>query len=310
MHHPDARPVRDSSAAYDAAMELRRLPPRRRTAVSLGLTVLTLIVVSGLVAVLEGPVGVPNASSAYLLAVLVSAMAFGTTAGVLAAFGGFLLYDFLFIQPLYTFTVADPGEWLNLVLLLVGGIVVGQLAAAQRSRAETAVEREREARALFRVSRALATRSRTIAVLPEIAAILRTEADLERVWVGLTRDGGARDGSSPTPVDRRRHRRRPPARPSCAGCPVTRPPSGSAFTRPGARRAAEAGALAHRVMIEAGGRTLGSLWGAARPERRPAGPRRDPVAGGRRRPDRPGARAGSPPRRGRGGARSRARATR
>ncbi len=227
---------------------------------SLGLTVLTLIVVSGLVAVLEGPVGVPNASSAYLLAVLVSAMAFGTTAGVLAAFGGFLLYDFLFIPPLHTFTVADPGEWLNLVLLLVGGIVVGQLAAAQRSRAETAVEREREARALFRVSRALATRSKTIAVLPEIAAILRTEADLERVWVGLTRDAGpekivADTGGStkaPSPTASSAVLRRMPG---------DTPAEWVRVHQPGARRAAEAGALAHRVMIEAAGRTLGSLWG-------------------------------------------------
>ena len=48
--------------------------------------------------------------------------------------------------------------WLSVVLLLFVGVVVGQLAALQRSRAETATQREREARALFAVSRALATR--------------------------------------------------------------------------------------------------------------------------------------------------------
>ena len=241
------------------AMELRRLPPRRRTAVSLGLTVLILIGVSGLVAVLEGPVGVPNASSAYLLAVLVCAMAFGTTAGVIAAFGGFVLYDFLFIEPLYTLTVGDPGEWLNLILLLIGGIVVGQLAAAQRSRAEQAVEREREARALFQVSRALATRGRTIDVLPEIVAILRTEADFERVWVGLARDGGtervvADTGGSKAPS------------PTASSAVLRRMPGDTPAEwvrvhQAGARRSGEVGALAHRVVIEAAGRTLGSIWG-------------------------------------------------
>ena len=40
----------------------------------------------------------------------------------------FLLYDFLFTQPVFTFTVRDPREWLNLLLFLLVGIVVGRLA--------------------------------------------------------------------------------------------------------------------------------------------------------------------------------------
>ena len=252
-------------------MEQWRIPARRRTVVSLALTIAALIAVSGLVAVLEGPIGVPNASSAYLLAVLVSAMSFGTTAGIVAAFGGFLLYDFLFVEPLYTFTVGDPGEWLNLILLLVGGIVVGQLAAAQRARAEAAVEREREALALFRVSRALATRGSTIAVLPEIAAVLQTEGDLERVWVGLTREAGPErvvadtggSGAAPAPTASHAVLRRMPG---------NTPAEWIRVHQPGARRGGEPGVLAHRVMIEAGGRTLGSVWSfrarsAGQPER-------------------------------------------
>ena len=52
------------------------------------------------------------------------------------------------------------------VVLLFVGIVVGELAALQRRRTEIAQAREREAVALFRVSRALATRESTPAVLP------------------------------------------------------------------------------------------------------------------------------------------------
>ncbi len=124
---------------------------------------------------LEDVIGVPNASAVYLAAVVVTALVAGTSGAVVAAVAAFLLYDYLFVQPLYTFTVADPGEWLNLVLLLFIGIVVGQLVALQRARTETARAREREARALFQVSRALATRESTPAVLPTIAAILRDE---------------------------------------------------------------------------------------------------------------------------------------
>ena len=240
-------------------MDLRRVRAQRRTVLSLALTAGSLIVVSGLVAVLEGPIGVPNASSAYLLAVMVSAMAFGTVAGVLAAVGGFLLYDFLFIQPLYTFTVGDPGEWLNLVLLLVGGIVVGQLAAAQRARAQAAVEREREARALFQVSRALATRSAMTGVLGEIAAIILREADLSRVWIGLTRAAGPEriladtGGSETTPAPTASHA-------VLRRMPGETPAEWVRVHQPGVRRSGAVGLLAHRVVIEAGGRTLGSLW--------------------------------------------------
>ena len=46
---------------------------------------------------------------------------------------------------------------LNALLLLFVGIVVGELAALQRSRAADALTREREARALFHLSRVLAT---------------------------------------------------------------------------------------------------------------------------------------------------------
>ena len=88
--------------------------------------------VSVVVAVLEGPGGVPNASATYLLAVVVVAVAAGTTPAIVTAIGSFLLYDFLFVEPFYTLTVRDPTEWLNLLLLLVLGTVVGRLAGEQR----------------------------------------------------------------------------------------------------------------------------------------------------------------------------------
>lgn len=257
-------------------MQFGRLSEVRRLGLSLTVTSIALIGASALVAYLEGPVGVPNASSAYLLAVLLCAMAFGTFAGIVAAIGAFLLYDFLFVAPLYTFTVGDPGEWLNLILLLVGGILVGQLAAAQRSRAEAAVGREREARALFHVSRALATRATTTAVLAEIASTLRDEASMERVWIGLTRgagperivaDTGGSEGTPSTTASHAQLRRMPddtPAQWVLVHQPTrARSPGQGVLTR---------GVLAHRILIEAGGHSLGSLWAlrartAGQPER-------------------------------------------
>jgi two-component system sensor histidine kinase KdpD len=138
-----------------------------------------------LVMFLEQVGGIANASSAFLLAVVALAVSLGTAEAVLGAFGAFLLANYLFTQPIHTLTVLDPKEWLNLLLLLVVGVVVGQLAGGQRGRAETAEVREREARGLFQVSRALATAAETGPAMREVVRILQAETGMSRVWIGL-----------------------------------------------------------------------------------------------------------------------------
>jgi len=146
----------------------------------------SLVLATIAVAVLQDGLGIPNPSAIYLVAVVATALVSGTAGAVVTAIASFLLYDYLFVDPRYTFTVSSPGEYLGVVLLLFVGIVVGQLAALQRSRTRDAEAREREAFALFRVSRSLATRESTPQVLPELTQTLIAEAQMARVqfWVG------------------------------------------------------------------------------------------------------------------------------
>jgi two-component system sensor histidine kinase KdpD len=212
---------------------------------------------------LQEYLGVPNASALYLAAVVASAFLAGTSGAIVASIASFLLYDFLFIQPLYTFTVRDPGEWLNLILLLFVGIVVGQLAAVQRARTEDARAREREARGLFMLSRVLATRESTSTVLPEIAGILREQTRFDRVSIALgpddaqelvVADTAARaDRSadrSAVPVIHRVLRR----------TPGDTPAEWVRVHKTGAGRASQASAALYRIRIEAGQAVLGSVW--------------------------------------------------
>ena len=203
--------------------------------------------------------GVPNASAVYLAAVVATAFVAGTWGAVVAAFASFLLYDFLFVMPLYTFTVADPGEWLNLVLLLFIGIVVGQLVALQRSRTEVARAREREALALFQVSRELATRESTPAILPKVATILRQETEMDRIWMALGPDDARERVAADTG---------PGQRPAVPGLhhvlqrtPDDTPARWSRVHQPGHGRGGQTGGRdAFRVRIEAGTRQFGSIW--------------------------------------------------
>ena len=237
-------------------MRRPKIEPRR-----LLIAVLTigasLAVVTVAVALLEGPGGVPNASATYLLAVVVVAVVSGTTPAILTALFSFLIYDFLFIEPVFTLTVRDPGEWLNLLLLLVLGTVVGRLAGEQRDRAERALAREREARALFDISFAIASRRDAPDALRAVAATLRDETRMSRVWIVLgetvAADTASGSGSTTAPTVHVVLRRRPGDEPA-EWVRVHAP--GLAQASGGDREV-----IAYRVVIAAGDRKFGSLWG-------------------------------------------------
>ena len=220
---------------------------------------------TALVAVIEQDARVANASAVYLLAVVAAAVAFGTLAATAASIAAFLLYTYLFTEPLYTFSVVDPGEWVTVVLLLVVGSVVGQLAAGQRNRAEAAEHREREARALVEVSRALASRDETASAAGEIADALRREGRMERVWIALTTEGGVERPFADSEPDA------PQPRPSTYHVLQRAPgPSQPRWTRVRSPVTRDDGTVSgrnvFRVAIEAGGSTLGALWAARQRE--------------------------------------------
>ena len=159
------------------------IEPERAASVAVGAT-LALAAATGLVAVLEYGLEVVDASSVYLLAVVVVAVFFGVVPAVATAIAGFVLHDFLFIEPRYTLVVNDPRELVTLLLLLVVGLVVGRLAGRVSAIAQSPPKRrEREARTMFNVSFTLASQRDTTNALPSIATLLRDEIRAGRVWV-------------------------------------------------------------------------------------------------------------------------------
>ncbi len=98
---------------------------------------------------------IANISLLYIVAVLASAILFGRGPAIVASVAAFLIFDWFFIEPLHTFTVSDPTEWVALLLFLAVAVTTGQLAAQQRRQAHRAEEREREAVLLYGVARLL-----------------------------------------------------------------------------------------------------------------------------------------------------------
>jgi two-component system sensor histidine kinase KdpD len=132
---------------------------------------------------LEERAGVHDASTLFLLSVALVAYLRGSWAAVATALGAFLAYNFLFLPPEFTFIVSDPQHILTLVLLLTVGVGIGRLTGLQRDQARRSERREHEARALFNVSRAIASAKRMGDALPVLVAGLAEDARMQRVWI-------------------------------------------------------------------------------------------------------------------------------
>ena len=74
----------------------------------------------------------------FLMAVLFSAISYGMWPAIFASALSFLAYNFFFIEPLYTFTVAQPHELLALVIFLAVAVMTSALAGRVRDQARIA----------------------------------------------------------------------------------------------------------------------------------------------------------------------------
>lgn len=87
---------------------------------------------------------------ALLLVVLLTAMRYGSRPAIAAAVLGMLCFNFFFLPPVGTLTIADPQNWIALGAFLITAITVGQLSARARRRAEEAEAKQREIERLYR----------------------------------------------------------------------------------------------------------------------------------------------------------------
>ncbi|MES2255349.1 MAG: sensor histidine kinase KdpD [Pseudomonadota bacterium] len=92
----------------------------------------------------------------FLVPVLVSAVFFGRWPSFVTALMSVLAYNFFFLPPLYTFTIADPNNWLSFAVLLFVAIIAGNLAARVRAQADLAAARAAAMTELYRFTGKLA----------------------------------------------------------------------------------------------------------------------------------------------------------
>lgn len=149
----------------------RTLSVRHRAA-TLALPVFAVAVATLVGLSLTALIPLQNISLLYLLAVFVCGVFNGRVAAVVAALLAFLADNFFFIDPVHTFTVAQPHEVFGLVVFLAAALLGGELAGSMREQAERARRQERATQALNDFSRKLSGSARLDTVLEATTAHL------------------------------------------------------------------------------------------------------------------------------------------
>ena len=91
----------------------------------------------------------------FLLAILAVSAVWGMTVSVLMSLAAILSFNFFFLPPVGTFTVADPQNWVALLAFLVTSTVGSRLSSRIRQEADIANRRRREIEHLYTFSQKL-----------------------------------------------------------------------------------------------------------------------------------------------------------
>ena len=115
-----------------------------------------IVAVATLVAIgLHHLFSVTNVALVFLTAILIDAVLFGLGPSLFACLLAALAYNFFFLPPLYTFTIADPENVVALFFFGIVAVIASNLAARVRGQALAAQQRARTTEDLYQFSRKL-----------------------------------------------------------------------------------------------------------------------------------------------------------
>ena len=115
--------------------------------------IVAVVVLAAATAVLKifgGRINHTTVALSLLLIVLFVATAWGSKPAVLAALVGVVCFNFFFLPPIGTFSIADPENWIALFAFLITAITAGQLSARAKRRAQESNAARQEIERLYR----------------------------------------------------------------------------------------------------------------------------------------------------------------
>jgi hypothetical protein len=132
---------------------------------------------------------VPNATVALGLAVLVSLLAaVGTrVTALIAAVSAALCFDIAFTQPYGSVAISHPQDIETTVLLLIGGLIVGQLSARNRTHRALAVQTSADLARIQVIAEMIAAGATPEEVVAAVAEELQSLLGLHNCWFDTSR---------------------------------------------------------------------------------------------------------------------------
>ncbi|UWZ85770.1 sensor histidine kinase [Occallatibacter riparius] len=121
-----------------------------RSAVGLGVVLATTFIFSRVV-----PLNATTAGFCFLVSILLIATKGGLVEATVASVAAMLCFNFFFLPPVGTFTIADPQNWIALFAFLATSLTASQLSARAKMRTLESEERRNEIERLYSLSRAL-----------------------------------------------------------------------------------------------------------------------------------------------------------
>jgi K+-sensing histidine kinase KdpD len=92
----------------------------------------------------------------YLVPVVIAATRWGTFTAIVASIAGFLVSDYFFYAPYYSFAIENPQQVVHLLLFLFVALVTSNLASQLKREADALRESKKELSELYELSRRLA----------------------------------------------------------------------------------------------------------------------------------------------------------
>jgi two-component system sensor histidine kinase KdpD len=101
------------------------------------------------------PVNATTTGFFYVVAILFIATVGGLLESTISSIVAMLCFNYFFLPPVGTLTIADPQNWVALFAFLITSLTASQLSARAKRRTKEAIDRQHEIEKLYSLSRAL-----------------------------------------------------------------------------------------------------------------------------------------------------------
>src|SRR5262245_4453537 len=145
------------------------------------------------------------AALSYLLIVLIAAAVSSLTTAIFTSALSVLCFNFFFLPPVGRFTIADPQNWVALLVFLAVSLVASNLSSVARARTEEAVARRDEMARLFDLSRDVLLTTDSREAVQRLTRFVAQRFELDYVAIALPRGADwdiVAHGSLPIELDR------------------------------------------------------------------------------------------------------------